>query len=102
MEANLLGGELPAPALRQPAHAERDQQPRIQGQEQDDQQADVEPLGSGGSLIERNGGWQSQRASQLIHRTGTLLLVAGVGVTQLAWMAVLAYGTYSIWEWLPF
>jgi hypothetical protein len=26
----------------------------------------------------------------------------GIGITQVAWVALLAYGAYSIWQRLPF
>lgn len=102
MEADLLGAEPLAHALDQPAYDERDQDPQIEGQQQDDQQTDVDPFGSDGGPIETGNGRLGQRASQLIHRTSPLLLLVGTGVTQLAWMALLAFGAYWIWQRLPF
>ena len=87
MEANLLGAELSAHALHQPAHGEGDQRsPQSDGHQQEEQQTDVEPAGSGGGRIQG---------------AITLLVVVGVGITQLVWVALIAYATYSIWQRLP-
>ena len=86
MEATLLGAEPSAQALHQPLRGESDQhRPRSDGRQQDDQQTDVESSGSGG----------------LIQRASTQLLVVGVGIAQLIWVAALGYATYSIWQRLP-
>jgi hypothetical protein len=37
----------------------------------------------------------------LIQRACTLLLVVGVGIMQLVWVALLAYATYATWQRLP-
>ena len=103
MEANLLGAEPSARALHQPEHGEGDQRrPQSDGHQQDDQQTDVEPFGSGGGLIDRRGGRLSEAAGRLTHRASTLLLLGGIGLIQLVWVAVLAYGTYALWQRLPF
>jgi hypothetical protein len=87
MEANLPGAERTAYALHQPAHGEGDQRsPHSDGHQQEEQQTDVEPFGSGGGLIQR---------------AGTILLLVGIGITQLVWVALIAYATYSIWQRLP-
>ena len=87
MEANLLGVEPSAHALHQPSHGEGDQRsPQSDGHQQEEQQTDVEPVGSGGGRIQG---------------AITLLVVVGVGITQLVWVALIAYATYSIWQRLP-
>jgi hypothetical protein len=87
MKANLPGAEPSAHALHQPGYGEGDQRsPQSDGHQQDDQQTDVELFGSGGGLI--------QGAS-------TLLLLVGIGIMQLVWVAVLGYATYSILQRLP-
>ena len=86
MQANLLDAGPAAVALHQPAYDEGDQRPQSEGRQQDDEQSNVDSLGSGGGLI--------QRAS-------TLLLVVGVGIAQLVWVAALGYATFSIWQRLP-
>ena len=53
---------------------------------QENQRNDIEPFGSGGRLIQR---------------ACTLLVVAGVGIMQLVWVALLAYATYATWQRLP-
>ena len=83
MEAHLLGAEPSAHALNQPADDEGDQQPASEAHEQGDQQSHVETYGSG---------------RRVIHQPGISILV----VAQLVWLALLAYGTYSIWQRLPF
>ena len=93
MEANLLGTRPSADALHQPAYGEGEQQPDTDAHLRGDKAADVESFGSGGPLVERTDG--------LILRSAYLLLFMGVGIGQLAWVALLAYGACSIWQWLP-
>ncbi len=93
MEANLLGTRPPADALHQRAYGEGEQQQEIEAHLQGDRNAALQPFGPGGSLVERTGG--------LILRGGYLLLFMGVGIGQLVWVALLLYGAYSIWQWLP-
>ena len=86
MEATLLGAEPSAQALHQPLRGEGGHHgPQSDGRQQNDQQTDVESSGSGG----------------LIQRASTLLLVVGVGIAQLVWVAALGYATVSIWQRLP-
>jgi len=84
MEASLRRAEQMAPALYQRVDGEGDQRPQSEGTQQDDKQADVEP-----------------RANGLIHRAGTLLLVGGIGITQLVWVGGLGYGAVWVWQRIP-
>ena len=86
MEANLLGAEPSAIALDQRVYGNGYPQPAADGPEQ------------GGEETERR---PSRLISGLIHRAGTLLLVGGVTVAQLVWVALLAYGAYWIGGRLP-
>ena len=86
MEAYLPVAQ-PSAALHQPAGGDGHQcEPQHNAGHQEKQQNDVEPFGSGGGL--------GQRAS-------TMLLLIGVGVMQVVWVALLAYATYAIWGRLP-
>ena len=86
MEANLLGAQPSAATLRKPGYGDCDQQPRVDGPQQGNQETEPESLRLIGGLI---------------HRVGTLLLVGGVIVAQLVWVALLAYGAYWIGGRLP-
>ena len=85
MEANLLGAP-PTAALRQPAYGKGDQQPSIDGPQHGAQEPEAESF---------------RPISRPIHRAGSLLLVAGVAVAQVVWVALLAYGAYWIGTHLP-
>ena len=86
MEAYLPGAQ-PSAALHQPAGGDGDQrEPQHDAGLQEEQQNGIEPFGSGGGLV--------QRASKI-------LLLVGVGVMQVVWVALLAYVTYAIWQRLP-
>ena len=86
MEAYLPVAQ-PSAALHQPARCDGEQpDPQHDEGNQENQRNDVEPFGSGGGL--------GQRAS-------TMLLLIGVGVMQVVWVALLAYATYAIWGRLP-
>lgn len=86
MEAYLPGAQ-PSAALDQPAGGDGDQrEPQHDAGHQEEQQNDIEPFGSGGGVV--------QRASKI-------LLLVGVGVMQVVWVALLAYATYAIWQRLP-
>jgi hypothetical protein len=76
MAANPLDDERPSVALEQPVGGEGDHQPHVDGQEHGNEKA--EP----GRLILR-----------LIHGS-SILMIGGVVVAQLAWIALLAYGVY--------
>ena len=86
MEANLLGAEPGAIALDQRVYGNGYPQPAADGPQE------------GGEETERS---PSRLISGLIHRVGTLLLVGGVTVAQLVWVALLAYGAYWIGGRLP-
>ena len=86
MEAYLPVAQ-PSAALHQPARCDGEQRdPQHDEGNQESQRNDIEPFGSGGGLI--------QRASKI-------LLLVGVGVMQVVWVALLAYATYAIWQRLP-
>ena len=86
MEAYLPGAQ-PSAALHQPAGGDGHQcEPQHNAGHQEKQQNDVEPFGSGGRLFQR---------------ACTLLVVVGVGIMQLVWVALLAYATYATWQRLP-
>ena len=84
MEANLLGAQPSAIALDQRVYGSGDPQPADATQQ-------------GAKKTERSS--RSIRGS--IHRAGTLLLVGGVTVAQLVWVALLGYGLYWIGARLP-
>ena len=86
MEANLLGAEPSAIALDQRTYGHGYPQPAADGPQQ-----------RGGETIRG----PSRLTSGLIHRGGTLLLVGGVTVAQLVWVALLAYGVYWIGGRVP-
>ena len=86
MEANLLGTESSAIALDQRTYGHGHPQPAADGPQQR------------GGETERG---LSRLTSGLIHRGGTLLLVAAATVAQLVWVALLAYGVYWIGGRLP-
>ena len=86
MEANLLGAEPSAIALDQRTYGHGHPQPAADGPQQR------------GGETERG---LSRLTSGLIHRGGTLLLVGGVTVAQLVWVALLAYGVYWIGGRVP-
>ena len=86
MEANLLGAEPSAIALDKRAYGNGYPQPAADGPQQ------------GGEETERS---PSRLISGQIHRLGTLLLVGGVTVAQLVWVALLAYGVYWIGGRVP-
>jgi hypothetical protein len=83
MEAYLPVAQ-PSAALHQPARCDGD--PQHDEGNQESQRNDIEPFGSSGRLIQR---------------ACTLLVVAGVGIMQLVWVALLAYATYATWQRLP-
>ena len=86
MEAYLPVAQ-PSAALHQPAGGGVDQrEPQDDARHQEEQQNDSEPFGSSGGLVQR---------------ACTLLVVAGVGIMQLVWVALLAYATYATWQRLP-
>jgi len=85
MEANLLGAQPGAIALDQRVHGNGYPQPTADATQQ------------GAKKTERSS--RSIRGS--IHRAGTLLLVGGVTVAQLVWVALLGYGLYWIGARLP-
>ena len=77
----------PSAALHQPARCDGEQpDPQHDEGNQENQRNDVEPFGSGGRLFQR---------------ACTLLVVVGVGIMQLVWVALLAYATYATWQRLP-
>ncbi len=86
MDEVLLGAEASAAALDQPvSYGEGEHRPQRDTQRQRQQETDVEPLGS-----------------SRLHRGASLVLVVGVCVIQLAWLALLVYA--AIWSaaLLPF
>jgi hypothetical protein len=85
MEANLLGAQPSAIALDQRVHGNGYPQPAADATEQ------------GAEKTERS----SRLISGSIHRAGTLLLVCGVTVAQLVWVALLGYGLYWVGTRLP-
>jgi hypothetical protein len=86
MEAYLPVAQ-PSAALHQPACCDGDQRdPQHDEGNQENQENDIGSFGSGGGLIQR---------------ACTLLVVAGVGLMQLVWVALLAYATYATWQRLP-
>ena len=85
MEANLLGAE-PSVALDQRVYGNGYPHPAADGPQQGREETEPGP---------------SQSISGLIRRVGTLLLVGGVTVAQLVWVALLAYGAYWIGGRLP-
>ena len=82
MEANLLGAQPSAIALDQRVYGNGYPQPAADAPQQ------------GAEETER----RSRSISGPIHRAGTLLLVGGVTVAQLVWVALLGYGLYWIWQ----
>ena len=86
MEAYLPVAQ-PSAALHQPARCDGEQpDPQHDEGNQENQRNDVEPFGSG---------------RRLFQRACTLLVVVGVGIMQLVWVALLAYATYATWQRLP-
>ena len=85
MEANLLGAQPSAIALDQRVYGNGYAQPAAEAPQQ------------GADETERS----SRSMSGSIHRVGTLLLVGGVTVAQIVWVALLGYGLYWIWGQLP-
>lgn len=86
MEANLLDAESSAIALDQRVYSNGDPQPNADRPQQGAQETERRP---------------TRLFSGLIHRAGILLLMGGVTVAQLAWVALLAYGAYWIGGRLP-
>ena len=84
MNEDVLSAQPAATALVQPGDRNDDQHPEPEGQGHRDQQTHVEPRGS------------SRR-----HRAASLILVVGTCVIQVAWIALLAYGTYWIGSQIP-
>ena len=78
MEAKLPGAASTA-TLEEPVRGEGYQQPDVDRPEERSQEAEPRRLGS---------------LSGRIHRAGSILVVAGVAVAQLVWIALLAYGVY--------
>jgi hypothetical protein len=85
MEANLLGAP-PTAALRQPAYGKGDQQQGVDVPQHGGQETEPESF---------------RPISRPIQRAGSLLLVAGVAVAQVVWVALLAYGVYWVGTHLP-
>jgi hypothetical protein len=86
MEANLLGAQPSAATLRQPGYGEGDQQPSADGTQHGNQESEPSSF---------------ETISGLTHRTASLVVVVGVALAQLAWVALLAYGVYWIGTQLP-
>ena len=86
MEANPLGAEPSAIALDQRVYGNGYPQPAADRPQQGREETERGP---------------SRLISGLIHRGGTLLLLGGVTVAQVAWIAMLAYGVYWIGGRLP-
>jgi hypothetical protein len=86
MEANLLGAQPSAATLRQQDYGEGDQQPSADGTEHRNQETEPSSF---------------ETISGHTHRTASLLVVVGVALAQLAWVALLAYGVYWLGTQLP-
>jgi len=84
MNEDVLSAPPAATALPQPRDRDDDQNPEPEGQGHRDQQTHVEP-----------------RGSSRLHRAASLVLVVGTCVIQVAWIALLAYGTYWIGSQIP-
>ena len=83
MEANLLAAEPRDLALRERKQGYDEQQPETEARENGGKEADVERTRRGGFPI----------------RAATIAILA-VGLVQVLWAALLAYGAYTAVEWL--
>jgi hypothetical protein len=77
------GGRAGAGALQDRAEDERDAEPRAEAEQESCEQSEIESL-------EPVGPSRS-------HRVGTLLLLAGIVLLQVAWVTLLGYMAYSVW-----
>jgi len=82
MEANLLAAEPSALALPERKHDHDERQPEAEARENGGKEADVERTRSGFPI-----------------RAATIAILA-VGLVQVLWAALLAYGAYTAVEWL--
>jgi hypothetical protein len=83
MEANLLAAEPSALALPERKHDHDERQPEAEARENGGKEADFERAKRGGFPI----------------RAATIAILA-VGLVQVLWAALLAYGAYTAVEWL--
>jgi hypothetical protein len=81
MEASLLGAQPPAATLRQPGHHDADKQPSVDAPQQGHEKTEPRPL---------------ERLGRKTHRAGSLVVVAGIALAQLVWIALLAYAGFWI------
>jgi len=86
MEANLLGAQRCGAPLRQPGYHDADEQPRVDAPQQRGKKTEPRPVVGLGRLT---------------HRAASLMVVAGVALAQVLWIALLAYASYWIATRLP-